>query len=234
MPLEVIVFGAIGTLVETSELQRQAFNTAFERAGMDWHWDKLSYQAMLQVTGGQKRIRQYAQQTNAPLTGEQIVALHTAKSTIYQEHIREHGLALRPGVAELVQQATSNGIKLAFASTTSQENIDAIDNALGQQSPFQHFAITTNRSTVQNGKPAPDVYDYVLQQLGAPANAALAIEDTADSLQSAVSAGVACVATPGDYVQAQDFSAAVAVAQPGQIADLDWLHSLIAEPSATP
>jgi hypothetical protein len=47
---------------------------------------------------------------------------------------------------------------------------------------------------------------------------------------AAVNAGVACVVPPGAYVTSQDFSEATAVAAPGQIADLDWLRSLLPTP----
>ena len=36
---KAILFGSIGTLVETSELQRTAFNQAFSEAGLDWTWN---------------------------------------------------------------------------------------------------------------------------------------------------------------------------------------------------
>ncbi|MEO1444415.1 MAG: HAD-IA family hydrolase, partial [Chloroflexota bacterium] len=123
------------------------------------------------------------------------------------------------------------GIKLAFASTTSAENIQAIGAALGDASPYTHFAVMTHSDTVQNRKPAPDVYLHVLEQLNISADRAIAIEDTHESMMSAVNAGIACVATPGDYVRNQDFSEAVAIADPGQIADVEWLRSLIATPT---
>lgn len=231
MPLHAIIFGAIGTLVETSELQRQAFNVAFARADLDWVWDKPNYKEMLKMTGGRNRIRAYAEATETPLSEDAIAALHMAKSAIYQQMIRDDGLQLRPGVAELVTQATDAGIQLAFATTTTPENVASIDAALGEASPFAQFAVITNKGTVANGKPAPDVYEYVLGELGVKGGAALAIEDTAKSVEAAASAGVVCVATPGDYIIDQDLSGAVAVAESGQIADLAWLRSLLKEPT---
>ncbi|MFT7179418.1 MAG: phosphoglycolate phosphatase-like HAD superfamily hydrolase, partial [Oceanospirillaceae bacterium] len=40
MTTKAILFGSIGTLVETSELQRRAFNQAFSEAGLDWNWSE--------------------------------------------------------------------------------------------------------------------------------------------------------------------------------------------------
>ena len=59
MSLKAVIFGAIGTIAETSDLQRQAFNAAFAEAGLDWHWDSNTYHELLKVNGGQNRIRAY-------------------------------------------------------------------------------------------------------------------------------------------------------------------------------
>jgi beta-phosphoglucomutase-like phosphatase (HAD superfamily) len=40
---------------------------------------------------------------------------------------------LRPGVANLIDQALDNGIKLAFVTSTSKDNVDAVFQALKNQ-----------------------------------------------------------------------------------------------------
>ena len=42
--MKAIIFGSIGTLVETSDIQRQSFNQAFKEIGLDWYWDKKALQ----------------------------------------------------------------------------------------------------------------------------------------------------------------------------------------------
>ncbi|MEM1317255.1 MAG: haloacid dehalogenase, partial [Pseudomonadota bacterium] len=61
MTISAILFGSIGTLVETSEHQRHAFNRAFRDSGLDWNWDQPTYRDLLAVSGGQNRIRLYAE-----------------------------------------------------------------------------------------------------------------------------------------------------------------------------
>ena len=43
MSYKAVLFGSIGTLAETSDLQRDAFNEAFKISGLDWFWDCLLY-----------------------------------------------------------------------------------------------------------------------------------------------------------------------------------------------
>ena len=43
MNYKAILFGSIGTLIETSELQRNAFNQAFSENGLGWNWSPAQY-----------------------------------------------------------------------------------------------------------------------------------------------------------------------------------------------
>ena len=58
--MSALLLGSISTVADTSELQRQAFNQAFEAHGLDWRWDRDDYRAMLSTSGGQDRIAGYA------------------------------------------------------------------------------------------------------------------------------------------------------------------------------
>ena len=61
-----LIFDVDGTLAETEELHRQAFNEAFARAGMDWHWGRTVYKDLLRVAGGKERIRAFDQMRKSP------------------------------------------------------------------------------------------------------------------------------------------------------------------------
>ena len=45
--MKAILFGSIGTLIETSNIQRESFNQAFKEIGLDWYWDQESYKQLL-------------------------------------------------------------------------------------------------------------------------------------------------------------------------------------------
>lgn len=212
--LKALLFGAIGTLAETSDMQRRAFNRAFEEGGLDWQWDEALYQKLLEVSGGKNRVRHYSQEHDADnenLSEDKITALHSRKTEIYNEMLAQGELSLRPGVARLIGEAKSQGVKLGLASATSPDNINAIADAAGDALSLEDFDVVMNADKVKEGKPAPDVYKICLKDLGVDAADAAAIEDTAISVQAAKNAGLVCVATPGKYTSAQDFSHADAV-----------------------
>ena len=40
MPKTILMFGAIGALMETSDIQRRAYNQALKEAGLGWEWSR--------------------------------------------------------------------------------------------------------------------------------------------------------------------------------------------------
>ena len=53
---KALFFGSIGSIVETSDLQRKSFNQAFIKSGLNWHWTKKEYKKLLNKSGGEDRI----------------------------------------------------------------------------------------------------------------------------------------------------------------------------------
>jgi HAD superfamily hydrolase (TIGR01509 family) len=205
MSKTAILFGSIGSIVETSDIQRRAYNRALAEAGLSWEWDRETYADLLMQAGGRERLAQLSAATNAGLSEEQIAAIHRRKTELACAEIVESKVPLRPGVAELVSLAKERGMKLAFVTTTYTPNIDAIFEAAHDALKRDDFAVIVSRDDVEHGKPAPDAYEVALRELAiAPADA-LAIEDTAASVMAAKRAGVTVVATPGAITADQDF-----------------------------
>jgi HAD superfamily hydrolase (TIGR01509 family) len=208
--LEALIFDVDGTLADTErDGHRPAFNAAFAEAGLPWHWDAVLYGELLEVTGGKERIRffcerhapEFLQQADAEA---RIRELHAAKTRHYVE-LCAKGIPLRPGVERLLREARAAGLRLAIATTTTPENI----TALLAPDLLALFEKVGAGDTVPNKKPAPDIYLWVLAQLGLPATACLAIEDSANGLKASRGAGLATVITRTAYTDDHDFSGAL-------------------------
>ena len=65
MTIKAIIFDVDGTLADTEDGHRIAFNKTFEQSGLGWHWDVPLYDQLLAVTGGKERIRYYLQRLSA-------------------------------------------------------------------------------------------------------------------------------------------------------------------------
>jgi beta-phosphoglucomutase-like phosphatase (HAD superfamily) len=62
---------------------------------------------------------------------------------------------------------------------------------------------------VNKPKPSPEIYTKALSHLGLKTQSCIAVEDTGTSMLAALAAGIRCIAFPGDYAAAQDFSGAL-------------------------
>ncbi len=228
--IQAVIFGAIGTIVETSDLQRQAFNAAFQSAGLDWEWTPEIYRTLLAVNGGRNRIVAYrnADRARANVADETIATLHKAKTDFYAAMLDTTAISPRPGVVALMDACADAQIRVAFCTSTYPENVAAIGSALDGLLSLDRFATIVTLDKIDRPKPAPDAYLYCLERLGLPADAVIAIEDTPASLAAAKSAGIITVATPGATTADQDFSAADLVVPDLTGMTLDRLSRLLA------
>ena len=216
MSCQALIFDVDGTLAETEEAHRQAFNETFQAAGLDWHWDTELYSQLLAVAGGKERMHHYMSLGNPVPSDddnvdEWLTALQRKKTARYAELVASGQVTLRPGVERLIREAHQAGIRLAIATTTSQSNITALFKATLGLDVLDWFEVIGAGEQVTGKKPDPEVYQWVLKQLDLPAAQCLAIEDTYNGVQAATGAGIPVLVTPSAYSINEDFSGALAV-----------------------
>ncbi len=213
MKLKALIFDVDGTLADTEEAHRRAFNQAFESQGLDWHWSKPQYAELLRTTGGKERIAAYigglplAAVERAALT-ERVAELHKIKTANYMRIINAGEVPLRNGVERLLDEAQAAGLALGIATTTTFDNIQALLQTTLGSNALQRFAVIGAGDQVPRKKPAPDIYKYVLRELGLRPQDAVAIEDSTNGVASAKGAGLLTIVTPCYWTAAEDFAAA--------------------------
>ncbi len=214
MAIKALIFDVDGTLAETEEAHRQAFNDTFKANGIAWAWDVPMYSILLKTTGGKERMQAYQQahRSGEPQMGwERIKDLHAQKTERYVEILASGGLPLRTGVADLIERAAAAGLRLAIATTTSRPNVDALTACCWGKTPEEVFEVVATGEQVKAKKPAPDLFELALERLGLPAAECLAFEDSRNGVLSAMGAGLRTIVTPGQYTLEDDFSGAEAV-----------------------
>jgi len=202
--MTAILFGSISTLSDSSELQRSAFNQAFEQHGLDWRWDRDEYRTLLDSNGGAERVAAYAEERGQDVDA---AAVHATKSEIFQQGLAGTS-SPRPGVVDTIKAAKDAGAKLAFVTTTAKANVDALFDALAPEVQRSDFDVVVTAEDVDDKKPAPEAYTHALQALGEDAGSAVAIEDNPGGVRSAQAAGLTVVAFPNDNTAEADFSGA--------------------------
>ncbi|MDA8756196.1 HAD-IA family hydrolase, partial [Candidatus Pseudothioglobus singularis] len=176
--------------------------------GLDWNWSPAQYQDLLKKSGGRQRIEDFAAHQGIEVDASK---LHEEKTKIFDDLMASGDVLLRPGVANLIDQALDNGIKLAFVTSTSKDNVDAVFQALKNQLHRSNFSFIGNDKMVSNTKPSPDIYLKALSELNLKAEDCVAIEDTEVSMQSALAASIKCIGFPGAFAKDNDFSSAILV-----------------------
>jgi len=211
--LKALIFDVDGTLADTEEAHRTAFNEAFKQHSLDWYWSKPAYAQLLSITGGKERLKAYID--SLPLEHywhraliDRIAAIHETKTDIYASVVATGQVSLRDGVKRLIDEAAAANVQLAIASTTTLSNIEALlRTTLGRYS-IQRFAVVGAGDQVRRKKPAPEIYRFVLRELDCSPLECVAIEDSYNGLIAAKNAGLFTVVTPSYWTRSEDFSTA--------------------------
>lgn len=230
MTLRALIFDVDGTLAETEEAHREAFNRTFAAHGLGWHWTMDDYRWLLKTTGGKERMRTW--QAHLPtgaqrLTDDEIAALHKEKTANYGDILAAGELELRPGVDTLITAAREAGLLVAVATTTNVPNVAALTRCCWNTEPEAVFDVIAAGDQVKAKKPAPDVFELALERLGLGPEHCVAFEDSLNGVHSARGAALPVVVTPSIYTDDQDFSAAQLVVPSLERLGLDTLAGLL-------
>lgn len=221
-----LIFDVDGTLAETEEIHRRAFNETFASFKLDWDWPPPLYRRLLRVTGGKERLRAFANSRHGggrSLSEDEITELHRFKTARFGQLIAGGVCPLRPGIAAAIAGAQSRRQRLAIATTTARPNVEALLSAtLGPDGGALFEAIVAG-DEVPRKKPAADVYRKTLDLLGLPGEECLAIEDSRNGLLAASAAGIPVLITRSFYFRDDDFSGALAVVD--SLEDLEVLSA---------
>ncbi len=216
MQLRALLFDVDGTLADTEEAHRTAFNDAFRVFGLEWTWDRSLYGRLLRVAGGRERILHYAQTADPdrfhnPNFSERAREIHECKTRRYGEILASGAVTLLPGVERLIREARDEGLRLAIATTTTPDNVRALlEPNLGTQA-MDWFDVIGAGDCVPAKKPAPDIYHWVMDRLGLSPSECLALEDSRNGLRAALAASLATLVTPSTYSKDDDFTGAAAI-----------------------
>ncbi|MDQ1058099.1 HAD superfamily hydrolase (TIGR01509 family) [Arthrobacter globiformis] len=218
--MPALIFDCDGVLADTERFGHlPAFNRAFAEFGLPVRWTESDYAEKLTIGGGKERMAslltpQFVAANSLPSDADGqkslLAAWHQAKTAYYTEAVEQGLMPGRPGIVRIVDAAHAAGWQLAVASTSAEPAVRAVlEHVVGadRTSWFSVFA----GDVVPRKKPAPDIYDMAVTELGADAAETVVIEDSRNGLLAALAAGLKTVVTVSSYTANEDFEGAALV-----------------------
>ncbi|KAJ4896869.1 Haloacid dehalogenase-like hydrolase domain-containing protein [Raphanus sativus] len=214
-----LLFDCDGVLVDTEkDGHRISFNDTFKERDLGVTWDVDLYGELLKIGGGKERMTAYFNKVGWPEKAPKdeaerkafIAGLHKQKTELFMVLIEKKLLPLRPGVAKLVDQALTNGVKVAVCSTSNEKAVSAIVSCLLGPEKAEKIKIFAG-DVVPKKKPDPAIYNLAAETLGVDPSRCVVVEDSAIGLAAAKAAGMTCIVTKSGYTADEDFVNADAV-----------------------
>jgi HAD superfamily hydrolase (TIGR01509 family) len=187
--LDAVVFDMDGVLVDTEHL----WDEVREQLTAEWggRYTPEAQEAMMGMSSTE--WSRYLHET---------VGLREPPDTINAEVVRrmldryERELPIVPGAVAAVRRLSAAGLRLALASSSNRELIDAVLRRLGLT---ELFSVAVSSEEVARGKPAPDVYLEAARRLGVDPARCAAVEDSASGIRAAHAAGMRVIVYPNRH-----------------------------------
>ncbi|ODU04216.1 MAG: haloacid dehalogenase [Pseudonocardia sp. SCN 72-86] len=215
--MPALVYDCDGVLADTERYGHlPAFNATFEEFGLPVRWSEDDYAEKLKVGGGKERMSTMLTPEFVAAAGlpsdpaelaEHVAAWHKRKTALYTEIIASGRIPARPGVRRLTEEAAAAGWSLAVASTSAEASVRSVlQHAVGDELAAR-FAVFAG-DVVAKKKPAPDIYELAVAELGVTPGAVAVVEDSRNGMLAALAAGLTCVVTTSSYTVDEDFTGA--------------------------
>lgn len=178
-----VVFDMDGVLINSHPVHRAAWRQFLQSIGTEVSEDELAF--ILEGRTRTEILRHFL----GNLAEENLQGYGRRKDEIFRA--MEHEITLISGVLEFVRQLNSRGIACAVATSASEIRTSSTIERMGLGGCFE--AVVT-AGDVEAGKPDPAVYRLACERLNVHPQTALAFDDACAGVQSAISAGLRCIA----------------------------------------
>jgi len=199
--IQALIFDMDGVLVDTEPIHIRSFQTFMDELNLKYDISYIHGFVGYSIDQNVARInRDYLQGREIPLA-EGV----RRRDAIYLDLLRSTELQPLPGVMELIDFCETNHIAPALASSSWQDQVDAIldlleSNGYPLRSKFQSIV---HGDHVKQRKPAPDIYLRTVSNLNLPPQSCWAIEDSGAGVQSANAAGIHCIGLETPFISSK-------------------------------
>ncbi|MBD5137630.1 MAG: HAD family phosphatase [Lachnospiraceae bacterium] len=195
--LKAIIFDMDGVLIDSEPVHFEANKKIMKGFGHD-----LEYEYYKQFIGSTLTHMWQVLKEDYGIEDE-IESLNKMSEQGSKDIIGKDGYIKIPGACELVEMFRKNKLRLAVASSSAPDIIDNVVSSLGIK---QYFDILVSGMNVAHPKPAPDIFLNAAELLEVDSSECMVIEDSANGVNAARSAGMTCVGYINPNSGVQDLS----------------------------
>ena len=187
MRMEAVIFDMDGVLFDTERLSISCWMETAERMGLGDVTEGASGCIGLNRTDSRLFLK--------GLYGESFPydEFRAQNSALFQKKLKEDGLPVKKGAAEILSWLKEKGVKTAVASST---NTQSVRSHMERAGFLPYFREIIGGDMVEHSKPRPDIYLMACARLQVEPQRAAAIEDSPNGIRSAHAAGMMPVMVP--------------------------------------
>jgi HAD superfamily hydrolase (TIGR01509 family) len=183
--LQAVLFDMDGLLIDSEPLWFQVETEVMAQLGGTW---AEADQRELLGSSLDNAVRYFLERAAGPADPAQ-VADWMIRGII--DRVREQGVTVMPGAAELVGEVAASGLCHALVTSSQRLFVDAVLARTGLR-----FPMLVCGNDVRRGKPDPEPYLLAARRLGVDPARCLVLEDSAAGITAAEAAGCFVVAVP--------------------------------------
>ena len=192
LPFKGVILDMDGTLIASTEADFLAWKSTFTDYGKE-----LSYETYFPMLGmkSQDVIRKILK-----LDGEDVDQALSKKMAHFEEIMNVKGIEPIPHAEDLLIKLHQLPIKVALATSSRKMKMRLVMKKLDF---LKYFDEAVTGEEVHNSKPHPDIFLLAAKKLNLAAEDCVVIEDAANGVTAAKSAGMKCIAITTTHNRAQ-------------------------------
>ncbi len=197
--MNYIIFDMDGVLLDSEPMHQEIIYETFQLEGIPF--DKAYIQTLTGMSAFPmwEKVKRDAQRLESV---EELIKFHR---DYFFKRLPEVKVPLVPHVKDVLEKFKNEGKHLSLASSSGRKLIDIFT----QQTNIAHyFEVIMSGDDVKYSKPNPEIFLKVAQWYGLPATQFTVIEDSANGVKAAKSAGMQCVGFQNPLSGGQDLSQA--------------------------
>jgi HAD superfamily hydrolase (TIGR01509 family) len=198
---QAIIFDLDGLMADSEPLAEWSWNQVLTCYGHQL--DKQTFRDILGMRVADS-ARFLCERFSLPISPEEAMA---ERDQLFLDAVPTR-LHARPGLYPLLDELTARDLPLGVATSGHRQYVTLALQTLELETRFQAIA---RGDEVERGKPAPDVFLLAAERLGVSPDRCLALEDAPLGVESAVTAGMVCLAVPNERMAPPHFSSAYCI-----------------------